>query len=407
MNDHSKGILSLPNELIFQIIQDFSFSDLRKLARVSKYLAPPVEKELYTREVMTGDLALGWALRRGYFGAAGKAMTYGADVHKLDQDFSMLELATMHSSGGDFGIVKRLLEAGLSPNSSELNHEKPLMLASRKRRKDLMKLLMEYGADPNLPGHLGMRPLHILAANFHPNAKLRIFELHQLLIDHGADPNTQDHSGCTPLHLAVRNKSMDYINLLLKHGADCGIQNHHGETSFMTSLAPSEPWVIRRHLLQHDKSLVNIANAKGHTPLHWAAARGLMPEMDFLLKRGAIVNSTTKFNETPLHLALKMAKFDAVGFLVKARADANIKNKNGENAFYLCMKQLIITHKVEYGKALQYMLQNDPTDPEARRVFAKLPLWKYDTPEAIRCLERKGVHGERIVEILPDTGFQS
>jgi len=45
-------------------------------------------------------------------------------------------------------------------------------------------------------------------------------DLIKILIDQGADPNRPASGGVLPLHSAVQNNMIEVIKLLLKHGAD-------------------------------------------------------------------------------------------------------------------------------------------------------------------------------------------
>ena len=68
-----------------------------------------------------------------------------------------------------------------------------------------------------------MRPLHIAAQNGY-------LEIVELLLEHGANPNVQDNDGRTPLHYAVENCHVDVARVLLDHGADPTIRDNEGMT---------------------------------------------------------------------------------------------------------------------------------------------------------------------------------
>ena len=52
----------------------------------------------------------------------------------------------------------------------------------------------------------------------------------QLLLDRGADPDIPDDHGSTPLHWAVMKNYQDLVKLLLDRGAKLNIEDRHGKT---------------------------------------------------------------------------------------------------------------------------------------------------------------------------------
>jgi len=55
-------------------------------------------------------------------------------------------------------------------------------------------------------------------------------EVVELLLEHGANPNVRDYDGYTPLHYAVEGCHVDVARVLLDHGADPTIRNNNGMT---------------------------------------------------------------------------------------------------------------------------------------------------------------------------------
>ena len=156
----------------------------------------------------------------------------------------------------DLNNVRFLLENGAEPNIPNKYGKLPLHEAVRQGYKDTVRLLLRYGADPDMLDndgntslwHVGDRVdiLRLLIANganleFQNMKKETI--LHQAVLDNneavvrvllyaGMDPNIQDINGDTPLHDTVVNMSPHpkIINLLLKHDADPTIRNKEGDT---------------------------------------------------------------------------------------------------------------------------------------------------------------------------------
>ena len=112
---------------------------------------------------------------------------------------------------------------------------------------------LDDGADLTAKGHYGT-PVLGYALTFGSN-----FEIVRLLLEAGADPNAQDDSGSTPLHIAVQiaayasrpeaparfsgntDDSLENIyatiELLLQHGADAATRDNHGQSALFLYLA--------------------------------------------------------------------------------------------------------------------------------------------------------------------------
>lgn len=88
--------------------------------------------------------------------------------------------------------------------------------------KEIARLLLEYGANPNHTYSNGESLLHEVI-----DKKNWIIPL---LIQHGATVNKQNSDGDTPLHLAyLLDESGEAIRLLLANGADETIANNEGK----------------------------------------------------------------------------------------------------------------------------------------------------------------------------------
>ncbi len=75
----------------------------------------------------------------------------------------------------------------------------------------------------NSRGAFGETPLHVAVDRGY-------LDIVKLLLERGADPNLQSNEGNTPLHLSVISSSADIAYELLKAGADRQVKNSFGKT---------------------------------------------------------------------------------------------------------------------------------------------------------------------------------
>src|SRR3989454_7697328 len=134
------------------------------------------------------------------------------------------------AAAGDTERVREIVEPdpaqanGVAPDGYS-----PLGLAAFFKRRDVVRYLLDAGADPRPASRQGgFTPLHSAVAN---DAGARDVEIVRMLLDKGADPNAKSQSGSTPLHTVAFTGDRATLELLLSHGADPVVKNQEGKTS--------------------------------------------------------------------------------------------------------------------------------------------------------------------------------
>jgi ankyrin repeat protein len=191
----------------------------------------------------------------------------------------------------------------------------PLVAALGGNHFDVAELLHRNGADVDVRDRSENTPLR-QASN--------VPDIVRWLLNHGADVNAQGVHGYTPLHFAASNGHLQVIPMLIEHNADIRIQNAFGMTALHAAAASHKDH--RNHvdmmqvLLDHGADL-NARDNDNSTPLHhsswwktgnYAPLRGTVEGTRLLLRHGAIIEAEDNEGRTPLQLALEHGREDIV-----------------------------------------------------------------------------------------------
>ena len=161
------------------------------------------------------------SVKQGY-AAVGHAARMGrTDIFKLLIDFGKISL---FSAINDEQVLIMLLNAGADPNVVGRNGVTPLQMAALWGHKGITKLLLERGALPNLASIYEETPLLMASTKGYD-------KVCKLLLDGGADPNINNIMGNTPLIEAVLCGKENLVKLLMERGADQNMADEDGYTA--------------------------------------------------------------------------------------------------------------------------------------------------------------------------------
>lgn len=118
----------------------------------------------------------------------------------------------------DISSVKSLLASGAPLEPSRWRRAwrrrelTPLQLGLLRGPSEIVKCLLDHGADPNSGNDSWLLPLAAATSN-------RDLAMMEVLVAHGAEVNVP-HDRASPLELAAMEKRMDLVDWLLERGAD-------------------------------------------------------------------------------------------------------------------------------------------------------------------------------------------
>jgi ankyrin repeat protein len=196
----------------------------------------------------------------------------------------------------------------------------PLHFACQNGHEEIVKILIDKGADVNQATEKGFTPFYIACQNGHE-------EIVKLLIDMGADVSQTTKDGCTPLYMACQNGHEEIVKLLIDMGADVSQTTKDGCNPLHVASAEGHEEVVK--LLIDKVENVNQANENGCTPLYMACQEGHEEIVKLLIDKVENVNQACKKRCTFLYVASKYGHEKVVKILIDKEANVNQANENG------------------------------------------------------------------------------
>ena len=195
---------------------------------------------------------------------------------------------------GSVNTVKLLIGSGaVGVDEVDENGASPLVVASSNGLLDIVRLLLESGADMVKAERWGQTPLYVASQECH-------LEIVRLLIEAGADKDKADNDGETPLWSACYNGHLEIVRLLVEAGADKDKPNMEGDTPCglrRQQTSRTNAGIVR--LLLEEGAGKNMANKHGQTPLWSASAAGNADVVRLLI--GANVDMERKATKMAQH----------------------------------------------------------------------------------------------------------
>ena len=138
---------------------------------------------------------------------------------------------------------------------------------------EILKFLLENGADVNAKNSCGCTPLHVAEPKYKATALDELKELFKLLIQNGADVNAKNNDGESPLHKLAPKGYYNVVDLLVKKDADVDAQDKYGYTPLHTVILESCEYDRMVEILIINGADLYAQDRFCHTPLEIAKYR--------------------------------------------------------------------------------------------------------------------------------------
>ncbi|KAG9197236.1 hypothetical protein G6514_001964 [Epicoccum nigrum] len=280
-------------------------------------------------------------------------LSHGGDVNLIMDNGSTTLVQAMNKIVSP-KLVDLLLSSDGDPNAKTGEGTTALFQAIQANRVDLMTVLLDHGANPNLPG-----PKHPLwPSTYKPKAlalllargadtkktpgvmelasSLKKLESIKILIEAGVSPNLRKDGVYTPLCSAIRDDSREIVTYLLENGAD---------PNFNASEYPAFKCITHKrihYLPQLVEAGVDLNSPKGimETAVQFNDKEAMM----FLFDHNVNPNDRTVEGNTALTTAIREGRSELVDLLLSRGADPAVRGQD----WPLCMavKQPAILKKL-------------------------------------------------------------
>ncbi|KAL3474270.1 ankyrin repeat-containing domain protein [Aspergillus californicus] len=287
-------LFDLPNELLLQITKELPRRSVFNFMRTSR-LAQGIGHEILYH--------LSLQRKRGVFIWAGQNAQEQTMLYLLDDILAAiptnpevgLEALGAAATGGCNRVLRRLLQAGVNPNTRH-NGSHALLQASTGRFPactESVRILLANGASTGaVDDTRGRSALHWAASAGNSN-------IITVLLHAGMDINIRSSwANETPLILAAQRAHYRAAAVLVAAGANTSLPDYFGHTPLEHAANNSILSLVQ--LLVNNGANVDWQSLDGRTPLSFAVEHGSIHIVEFLVNSGCDVNLPDTYGKTPI-----------------------------------------------------------------------------------------------------------
>ncbi|KAL7783391.1 ankyrin repeat-containing domain protein [Trichoderma afarasin] len=263
------------------------------------------------------------AIRGGYSysGCFNYLISEGVDVNKPYDGSSPLMQAASLGLESFAGI---LLDQGADIDWKDFRGMPAILIAALERRFEMVKFLLERGADPSIKGQNGINLIRQCVVS---PQHLR------MVLERFPYPNEEDGFGNTPIHDATISRLSEAIDILVEFGANVNHKDRDGRTPLMYAVRNGSQDTRIVQQLFHAGADVQLQDERKLSALHFAKTKELI---DILVEKGASVNAVDINGSTALHHRVRerVPYLPAIQRLLDAGAEVNAKDNDGNTPLH-------------------------------------------------------------------------
>ncbi|GES66632.1 ankyrin repeat protein [Aspergillus terreus] len=344
----------------------------------------------------------------------------------------------------DVVTVQLLLKADESLANHRVKGRTPLSMATELGEIDIIKFLIDAGADVHAPDEvrwptlskwlLGtyLPPDEILleiehfSASHPPTkqpplslaAEFGRVDILQVLLDANAKVNSVDAEKRTALAWAVEKGHHGAVKILLDvPGISVDCRDATGRTPLIMAASLGEIDIFKQ--LLSSNAAIDSEDEQKWTSLSWAVANGHEPIVKFLLEEaGASVDCQDRQGRTPFSLAAERGFIQIMRLLIQNRADPHVPDNEGHTGFWWFLKarnDLIIKSPNHLSRPqlagtvnpfdLQFLIWELPVPNKKDRSGRNWLSWaaEYGDDEVLWCFLDKDMVGKVDINICDGT----
>jgi ankyrin repeat protein len=293
---------------------------------------------------------------QGFAAGVRKVLAYAeVDLEVKGGTYHQTPLAFAAENGKN-DVVKLLLEKGANPNVKDDDDITPILTAVWNHHKEIITQLIDAKADIDARNIFGRTSLDLAVlvqdaelvslllergASI-PNSEVRgvtnilrqsihkgLLQITEILLRNGANPFEVDSQGQTAIHEAVEAANPAFLEALLRNGTKSFPEGFEWTPLHLAAMV-GDTELIRSH-----KTHAHAKDTKGRTALHWATLRGHLEAVEILFGMQTDLKAQDEDGMTALHLSATQGNIDIVRLLADKGDQCSVQNVDGWSPIHL------------------------------------------------------------------------